>query len=894
MALSKDTTKKKDEEVKKPNTTSVNDCAVSVVSSVSVATNSSKRTPRSDNTPVESTTAGDGSVSNVNMPVPQASSRNGACVVGVVRVEETDCQSSDGWETVEPKGGRSRRLAISALKSTERQPNDTSSNNVPQSPNASRRNKGKTKNRQRTKQKFKDKETPKRLSEALEEGIVKRGANTTRALMEERNKRPSSDKKKETVREVSARSSIADQNTAQTIPESLSGVSSAPVQTLVAPGNNNSASSSVASSLDAPHATRHKPHHYHESYKEDDVGYHLLKLCDRLSVDMSTFMKRRASALTVRRRERGVLLSALQETVQVSFMLNILNFQCFFVLFIKFTTCVLQTIWEGHCHVEMYGSCATQLDLPSSDLDVVIRGLDGSENLFVAQNEVNKSYEKESSSSIETQSKAFEGQGHKVTSLPSTSPNVTSRQYMNYPQHFYQPLSANGNRVLRLATELEKQPWAVQVKAIPTASVPVIKILADPSRLPGATTGIEWMLHQQHMADMKMVGGIPPNTHGSYHSSQFPWRGQDIMNGLLSLDITFEGPEHGGVGSTAFSAQVVQDVVSKTGLPPESTPAVQVIMVIKELLAQRRLNEPFSGGLSSYAILLLVVAVMKEREIIKGEIERVERQRHAVSSECTKVKSEKKSQLKRSSWATIAKKSSTTQDICEEESKKDVSIEKPTQSTQHEETRLNEDGESVEAQESTLFPQSYNDVLEVLCSGEASAGKLLLHFLLFYGRHFDARSACIDVSGTHHPEYGQIKNDPKRNWSPFMARKAGGTYNPITEVYTVDPFVVYDPLEGRESNNVARSCYAWPTIAWTFDQCFNTLSGVVELGLETNNDIRGRGNKNVNAPSQTSSCSQKPTVSNCPQPSSTNANESERSHDAENDVSPLLELFLRF
>ena len=96
------------------------------------------------------------------------------------------------------------------------------------------------------------------------------------------------------------------------------------------------------------------------------------------------------------------------------------------------------------------------------------------------------------------------------------------------------------------------------------------------------------------------------------------------------------------------------------------------------------------------------------------------------------------------------------------------------------------------------------------------------------------------------------------------------------------------------SNNVSRSCYAWPTIAWTFDQCFNTLSGVVELGLETNNDIRGRGNKNVNAPSQTSSCSQKPTVSNCPQPSSTNANESERSHDAENDVSPLLELFLRF
>ena len=72
------------------------------------------------------------------------------------------------------------------------------------------------------------------------------------------------------------------------------------------------------------------------------------------------------------------------------------------------------------------------------------------------------------------------------------------------------------------------------------------------------------MLHQQHMSNMKMVGGIPPNTHGSYHSSHFPWCGQDIMNGLLSLDITFEGLEHGGVGSTAFSAQVFLDVVSIT------------------------------------------------------------------------------------------------------------------------------------------------------------------------------------------------------------------------------------------------------------------------------------------------------------------------------------------
>lgn len=254
--------------------------------------------------------------SNATMPVSHVK----GAIVGSGRVEETD-ESSDGWETVETKGGRSRRLAALS-KVSEKQSYEATT--VPQSPN-SRRNKGKSKSRQR-KQKAKDKEPAKkepmkRVVEPLEEGISKRGVNTIKALMEERNKRPSEGKKKtkEPAKQLSGRVSVADQNTAQTIPESLSGVSTAPVQTLVGPGNNNSASSSVASSLEAPHATRHKPHHHHHhSCKEDDVGYHLLKVCERLSADMNTFMRRRASALAVRRRERGALLAALQDTVQVS------------------------------------------------------------------------------------------------------------------------------------------------------------------------------------------------------------------------------------------------------------------------------------------------------------------------------------------------------------------------------------------------------------------------------------------------------------------------------------------------------------------------------------------------------------------------------------------------
>lgn len=77
---------------------------------------------------------------------------------------------------------------------------------------------------------------------------------------------------------------------------------------------------------------------------------------------------------------------------------------------------------------------------------------------------------------------------------------AAEQQYYYSPYNYIQPaLSPNAQRVLRLASELEMQPWAVQVKAIPTATVPVVKMLADPSRLPGlvAVGDSNWM-------------GIPP------------------------------------------------------------------------------------------------------------------------------------------------------------------------------------------------------------------------------------------------------------------------------------------------------------------------------------------------------------------------------------------------
>ena len=96
-----------------------------------------------------------------------------------------------------------------------------------------------------------------------------------------------------------------------------------PLPTLLSPGNANSATSSVASSLDAPHAVHHNHLSSHPG-NENDVGYHLLHVCDRLTRDIGQFMKRREQALTIRHRERRLVLGALQDTLSVSFLISFL------------------------------------------------------------------------------------------------------------------------------------------------------------------------------------------------------------------------------------------------------------------------------------------------------------------------------------------------------------------------------------------------------------------------------------------------------------------------------------------------------------------------------------------------------------------------------------------
>lgn len=672
----------------------------------------------------------------------------------------------------------------------------------------------------------------------------------------------------------------------------------------------------------------------------------------------------------------------------------------------------------------MYGSCATDLDLPSSDLDLVVRGVDEAELAAIqadvpSDNRSESEYDGRAVDNDETKSSDFSDSG--TTQSPLKSPASQLQFPMVYP-----PITSNAERVVTLAMELERQPWAVHVKAIPTATVPVIKILADPARLQAATGNSEWLVQQPQPGQSGAMGANDPSDPMQHYpggQNPMPWRGADVVNGLLKVDITFEGPEHGGIGSTKFSRRVVEEFSKETGLPPDSTPAVQVIMVLKELLAQRRLNEPFSGGLSSYALLLLVISVVRERAIIRKELERVERQRklvaagggnaipragledangasneafsntkEAVASDpksqgkntkhCEKSKSKSAKQngeknaskgsglntqrkeaaaskkdssknqvsqapgdqksmkggtpndaatLKRgesasSSWASIARKNSTASsqktspDSVEgnassegnkvpppkkmgsfaeavakgasttpsnggsqiapkkndgkaqgghakkgkvseisEKTKSDANTKsnpeqskvstlpatappfEPSNAQSFNGSVPTKQNASLADDSASFFPQSFHDVIEVLCSGETTPGKLLMHFLLFYGQHFDSQSTAIDYSNTH--ERDANANNGYAVSSPYLQRRNTGSYDPMTGMFTVDPIVVYDPLEGAETNNVARSCFAWSSIRWVFAQSYMTLASAVEMsaGHVPSSQGNGRG-----------------------------------------------------
>ncbi len=187
---------------------------------------------------------------------------------------------------------------------------------------------------------------------------------------------------------------------------------------------------------------------------------------------------------------------------------------------VEYLTKIVINTWE-EARVEVYGSCYTGLELPSSDVDVVVCGIGG------------KEYE-----------------------------------YGKTPKDPYNSEETVGH-LRQLATALEREPWVRGMKVIETASIPVIKILADPRSMTDSGIkctgnpmdgGTRSYFSQDPSGSAVTVGNCPPCAPCTIRTPQeaWPWVSSTGTE-YVPLDISLSSPMHGGIGSSKWVRENAQE-----------------------------------------------------------------------------------------------------------------------------------------------------------------------------------------------------------------------------------------------------------------------------------------------------------------------------------------------
>ena len=258
-------------------------------------------------------------------------------------------------------------------------------------------------------------------------------------------------------------------------------------------------------------------------------------------------------------------------------------------------TGVVSSLWPG-ARVEPYGSFATGLTSPSSDVDLLVSRVytmytksqspdsgNAPGAMAMSQMNLNKnSSEQEAArgesvrsigvvhTSLAPSSSAAEEAQVKHFSNPATGVFSDSQEYMHYQQQANTlPFSFEMEAMIyrQFYQVLQLQDWVESCKLIAHSKVPLIKV---------------------------QTGAVPMN-HG--------------YKPILSIDITIERPPSHGVPRMKLkhSAEVVRRLLNRF-------PAIRPLsLIIKQLLVERGLNEPFSGGLTTYGLVLMIFHVIRKQ-----------------------------------------------------------------------------------------------------------------------------------------------------------------------------------------------------------------------------------------------------------------------------------------
>lgn len=276
---------------------------------------------------------------------------------------------------------------------------------------------------------------------------------------------------------------------------------------------------------------------------------------------------------------------------------------------------------------------------------------------------------------------------------------------------------------------------------------------------------------------------------------------------MVPIDISLEGPQHGGIASSLL----IRDMI-KPGGPYAH--AVPLTLVLKTVMSQRGLNQPWCGGLSSYALMLMVIALLQQFETpevaqanvmaMAHSVEAIKRKMsgapldygNALRNGKTKVPSPPPLPLQQAMIADLGRPSSPTELSYKIWTQFSATA---SQEKEDESATGGEMGVAAVDTSSVMTPPPCNyPGMPVL-----SQGFLLTYFLEYFGRVFNPRAEGIAVDQGYGLTFSLAD------------------YLLATGVPASDPITILDPLD--RSVNVSRCCFRIGEIQWIFGQCLLLL-----------------------------------------------------------------------
>ena len=116
--------------------------------------------------------------------------------------------------------------------------------------------------------------------------------------------------------------------------------------------------------------------------------------------------------------------------------------------------------------------------------------------------------------------------------------------------------------------------------------------------------------------------------------------------GGIALDLSLDGPSHRGIATCALVRRMIQNY------PGQLVPLVRVL---KQWLLGLGLNDPYSGGLSSYGLVLMVVSFLQQHRQrrcgAEGTTTAAERAEKPAGTKTTTTTEEESEILWREEWS---------------------------------------------------------------------------------------------------------------------------------------------------------------------------------------------------------------------------------------------------